>query len=44
MVSVMAAGSAVFGSCAGGIDVSVELKNADKLLCYGEKQLRLFGV
>ena len=43
MISVIAAGSAVFGGCAVEMDVSVELKNADKLLRYGEKWLRLFG-
>ena len=42
MVSVMATGSAVFGSCAGEINVSVKLKNAAVFPCCGWKYLRLF--
>ena len=35
MVSVMAIGSEVFGSCVGGIDVSVEVEYGDDWLCCG---------
>ena len=31
----MAIKSEVFGSCVGGIDVSIVLNNADGWLCYG---------
>ena len=35
MASVMAIGSEVFGSCVGGIDVSVEVEYGDDWLCCG---------
>jgi hypothetical protein len=40
MASVRAIGSEVFGSCVGGIFVSVELKNGDGWLCCGWKYMR----
>jgi hypothetical protein len=40
MVSVIAAGSEVSGSCVGGIFVSVEIKNRGIWLCCGYKYLR----
>ena len=40
MVSEMAMGSEVFGSCAGEINVLIELKNGDDLLCCG----RVFAI
>ena len=43
MISVMAIGSEVFGSCVGGIDVSVVLNNADGWLCYGLILVRLLA-
>ena len=39
----MAIGSEVFGSCVGGIDVSVEVKNDDGWLCCGGNIWDLFG-
>ena len=40
MASAMVTGSEVFGSCVEEINVSVEVKNGDLLLCYGWKYLR----
>jgi hypothetical protein len=42
MASVKAIGSEVFGSCVGGIDVSVEVEYGDDWLCCGWKYVRLF--
>ena len=39
MLSVIAIGSEVFGSCGWEIEVSVEIKNGDGLLCCGWKCL-----
>ena len=39
MASVMAIGSEVFGSCVGGIDVSVEVEYGDDWLCCGWKYM-----
>ena len=52
MVSVMATGSEAFGSCVGGIDVSVRMENRGVWLCYAliclgfirwEKWLKISG-
>jgi hypothetical protein len=40
MVSEMAIGREAFGSCAGEINVLIELKNGDDLLCCG----RVFAI
>ena len=40
MASVIAIKSEVFGSCVEEIEVSVEVKNGDLLLCYEWKYLR----
>ena len=40
MASVIAIKSEVFGNCVEEIDVSVEVKNGDLLLCYECKYLR----
>ncbi len=40
MVSVIAIKSEVFGRCVEEIEVSVEVKNGDLLLCYECKYLR----
>ena len=43
MASVMAIVSDVFGSCAGEIDVAVEVENRGVWLCCGWKYLGCFG-
>jgi len=44
MVSAMAIGSEVFGSCVEEISISVEIESRGDLLCCGWKYLRLILV